>query len=68
MLLLVLSLVLLVTFGLIVVRPQYTGRLTSFATLVAAILLMLWMQDQGLLPGTTGPMSGSRPATRLDTP
>ncbi|MCJ2033358.1 hypothetical protein [Methylobacterium sp. J-068] len=68
MLLLALALVLLVTLGLIVVRRRHVGRLTSFATLVATIMLMIWLQDAGLLPGTKGPLSDIRPRTNLDAP
>jgi hypothetical protein len=68
MLLVLLSLVLLATLALIVVRRRYIGRLTSFATLIAAIMLMIWMQDAGLLPGTKGPLGDSRPRTSLASP
>ncbi|MCJ2047974.1 hypothetical protein MKK58_26040 [Methylobacterium sp. J-078] len=68
MLFLVLLLVLLATFVLMLVRRRHLGRLASFATLVATIMLMLWMQDSGLLPGTSGPLSDARPKTRLDPP
>ena len=68
MLLVLLSLVLLATLALIVVRRRYIGRLTSFATLIAAIMLMIWMQDAGLLPGTKGPLGDSRFRTSLDSP
>lgn len=68
MLLFALSATLLATLGLIAVRRRHIGRLTSFATLVAAIILMIWLQDAGLLPGTRGPWSDSRPRTGLDAP
>ncbi|KQP80683.1 hypothetical protein [Methylobacterium sp. Leaf117] len=68
MLILVLSLVLLATLVLMVVRRRYIGRLTSFATLLASIILMIWLQDSGLLPGTRGPLSDRRPQTSLDRP
>lgn len=66
MLFLVLLFVLLGTFVVMVVRRRHLGRLGSFATLIATIMLMLWMQDSGLLPGTSGPLSDTRPKTQLD--
>jgi hypothetical protein len=68
MLLLVLSLLLLATFVLMIVRRRDIGRLTSFATLLAAVMLMIWMQNNGLLPGSQGRFSDDRPRTSLDPP
>ncbi|WP_264048179.1 hypothetical protein [Methylobacterium flocculans] len=68
MLLFALAVTLLATLGLIAVRRRHVGRLTSFATLVAAIMLMIWLQDSGLLPGMQGPLSGERARTSLDAP
>lgn len=51
--------VLLVMFfgvlALIVVRRRAIGRLSSLATLLAALIAMIWMQNQGLLPGGQPP-------------
>ncbi|MGU3361783.1 hypothetical protein ACLBWX_15735 [Methylobacterium sp. M6A4_1b] len=68
MLLLVLFLLLFATLVLMVVRRRHIGRLTSFATLLAVAMLMIWMQDNGLLPGSQGRFSDSRPHTSLDPP
>ncbi|KQP75204.1 hypothetical protein ASG51_10525 [Methylobacterium sp. Leaf465] len=68
MLLLLLSLLLLATVVLMVVRRRHIGRLTSFATLLAAVMLMIWMQNTGLLPGSQGRYSDDRPRTSLDPP
>jgi hypothetical protein len=68
MLLLVLFLLFLATLVLMVVQRRHIGRLTSFATLLATVMLMIWMQDNGLLPGTRGRYSDDRPHTSLDPP
>ncbi len=50
-----LMIVLLVLFfgvlALIVVRRRAIGRLSSLATLLAALIALIWMQNQGFLPG-----------------
>lgn len=56
MLMTFLVLLFLGTLVLIVVRRRQVGRLTSFATLIAAIIVMIWMQDTGLLPGSPRPV------------
>lgn len=67
-----LMIVLLVSFfGVIaamVVRRRNIGRLSSFATLLAAIMAMLWMQDRGLLPDVGRPIGPGSPAATAPVP
>jgi hypothetical protein len=42
---------------MIAVTPRWRGRLTSVAMLLAAALFAIWLQDMGLLPGTSGPLT-----------
>ncbi|MBX9934778.1 MAG: hypothetical protein K2Y56_25245 [Methylobacterium sp.] len=66
MLIAALGLVLLGILIVLLVSRRNFGRLTSFATLVATAMLLLWLIDGGLLPGTEGPFSSKRPSTLLD--
>ena len=66
MLILVLGVVLLAILVVMAVTRRYVGRLTSVATLVASAMLLLWLIDNGLLPGTDGPLTHYRPRTLLD--
>lgn len=63
-----LAVALLIVLGLIVVRQRNLGFLMSLGSLLAGLLLLIWLQNQGLLPGTQGPLSDSRAPTILDTP
>ena len=65
---LVLGFSLLAILIFMAVTRRYVGRLTSLATLVATAMLLLWLIDSGLLPGTEGPLSTFRPRTLLDKP
>ena len=47
----VLLLALLVVFVVMMVWRRHLGRLASLATLLAAMLGLIVMQDSGLLPG-----------------
>ena len=52
------AVLLVLLFGvsvLIVVRRRAIGRLSSLATLLAALIAMIWMQNHGLLPGSQPP-------------
>lgn len=66
MLTLTLSLTLLAVIVLIVVRRRHLTLLMSLGSLIAALLAMLWLQDLGLLPGTQGPLTHTRPQTLDD--
>lgn len=66
MLTLALSVALLAVIVLIVVRRRQLTLLMSLASLIAALLAMLWLQDLGLLPGTQGPLTHTRPQTLED--
>jgi hypothetical protein len=68
MLILVLGLALLAVLVVMVVARRYVGRLTSLATLIATAMLLLWLIDSGMLPGTEGPLTPLRPRTLLDAP
>jgi hypothetical protein len=68
MLTLLVALALVVVLGLIVVRQRNLGFLMSLGSLLAGVLLLIWMQNQGLLPGTQGPLSDRRPQTIMDGP
>lgn len=59
---------LVVSLGLIVVRQRNLSFLLSVASLFAALLTVIWLQNQGLLPGTQGPLSEMRPQTQMDAP
>lgn len=63
-----LALALIVVLALIFVRQRNLGFLMSLGSLLAGMLLLIWLQNQGLLPGTHGPYSDARPRTLLDTP
>lgn len=63
MLTLALSLALLIVIVLMVVRRRHLTILMSLGSLIAALLAMLWLQDLGLLPGTQGPLTHTRPQT-----
>ncbi|MBB2961256.1 hypothetical protein [Methylobacterium sp. R2-1] len=63
MLTLALSLALLVVLILIIVRRRNLTILMSLGSLIAALLAMLWLQDLGLLPGSQGPLTHTRPQT-----
>lgn len=66
MLKLALLLALLTVIILIVVRRRHLTLLMSLGSLIAALLAMLWLQDLGLLPGTQGPLTHTRPHTLED--
>ncbi|WP_342153589.1 hypothetical protein [Methylorubrum sp. SB2] len=66
MLTILLSIAMVVVLGLILVRQRNLGFLMSLGSLIAAILMMIWMQNMGLLPGSQGPLSESRPQTLMD--
>lgn len=66
MLTLILGFTLLAILIVMAVTRRYVGRLTSLATLVATAMLLLWLIDSGLLPGTEGPLTTYRPKTLLD--
>lgn len=66
MLILVLGLALLAILVVMLVTRRYVGRLTSLATLIASAMLLLWLIDSGMLPGTKGPLTPLRPPTLLD--
>ena len=66
MLILVLGLTLLAVLVVMVVSRRYVGRLTSLATLIASAMVLLWLIDSGMLPGTEGPLTSLRPRTLLD--
>lgn len=68
MLIVLLGLALLAILIVMVVTRRYVGRLTSLATLIASAMLLLWLIDNGLLPGTEGPLTPLRPRTLLDAP
>ena len=61
-----LSLALLVVLVLMVVRRRQLTILMSLASLIGAILGLIWLQDLGLLPGSQGPLSHKRPTTVED--
>ena len=61
MLLLALIVALLVVLVMMVVLRQWTGRLASLATLIAAAIVALWLAELGLLPGSRGPLTAERP-------
>lgn len=64
----VIALALIVVLGLIVVRRRNLTFLLSLASLLAGMLTLIWLQNQGLLPGTQGPLSDRRPQTVMDGP
>lgn len=57
-----------IVLGLMVVRQRNLTFLMSLAGIIGAVLTMIWLQNQGLLPGTQGPLSGTRPQTLIDAP
>lgn len=61
-----LLLALLVVLVLMVVRRRHLTLLMSLASLIGALLGMIWLQDLGLLPGSEGPLSHKRPPTLED--
>ncbi|MCJ2134808.1 hypothetical protein MKK69_12180 [Methylobacterium sp. J-026] len=61
MLLLALIAALLAVLVMMIVLPRWTGRLASLATLIAGAIMVLWMAQAGLLPGSTGPLTAERP-------
>ena len=62
MLLLALLLALLAVVVAMFVLRRWTGRLASLATLIAGAMMALWMAEVGLLPGSKGPLTASRPS------
>ena len=66
MLTLALSFALLVVVILIIVRRRHLTLLMGVGSLIAALLAMLWLQDLGLLPGSQGPLTHTRPQTLND--
>ncbi|GJE68511.1 hypothetical protein [Methylorubrum podarium] len=66
MLTLALSLALLVVLIFMIVRRRHLTILMSVASLLAGLLAMLWLQDLGLLPGSQGPLTHTRPQTLED--
>lgn len=61
MLTVLLSLALFVVLVVMAVRRRGLGWLGSLASLLAAALMLIWLQDMGLLPGTTGPLTPANP-------
>jgi len=61
-----LGLVLLGVLVVLLLTRRNLGRLTSVATLIATAMLLLWLIDSGLLPGTEGPLTPKRSPTLLD--
>jgi len=61
MLTLVLLVALLIVFVVMVVTRRHLGRLASLATLLAAMLGLIVMQDSGLLPTRPVPAPAIRP-------
>lgn len=57
---------LLVVVILMVVWRRHLTILMSLGSLIGALLAMIWLQDLGLLPGTKGPFSHTRPQTLED--
>ncbi len=51
---------------LIIVRRRHLTLLMGVGSLIAALLAMLWLQDLGLLPGSQGPLTHTRPQTLND--
>ncbi len=61
MLLLTLIVALLAVLVMMIVLRRWTGRLASLATLIAGAIMVLWMAQVGLLPGSKGPLTADRP-------
>jgi preprotein translocase subunit SecD len=61
MLTLVLLVALLLVLVVMVVTRRHLGRLASLATLLAAMLGLIVMQDSGLLPSRPVPSAAIRP-------
>lgn len=61
MLTLVLLVALLIVLVVMMVTRRHLGRLASLATLLAAMLGLIVMQDSGLLPTRPLPTSSIRP-------
>ncbi len=68
MLTILLAIALAVVLALIFLRRRNLGFLMSLGSLLAALLMMIWMQNMGLLPGSQGPLSDARPQTLMDGP
>lgn len=61
MLMLALLIALLAVVVAMFVLRRWTGRLASLATLLAGAIMVLWLAEVGLLPGTQGPLTAYRP-------
>ncbi|UMY15658.1 hypothetical protein MMB17_12940 [Methylobacterium organophilum] len=53
---------------LIVVRRRQLELLWTVACMIGAVLILILMQDSGLLPGSDGPLRHLRPQSPLDAP
>ena len=56
-----LLLALLIVLVLIVVRRRHLSLLATVASLIGACLILIWLQETGLWPGTAGPLTPLRP-------
>ncbi|MBP1178672.1 hypothetical protein [Methylobacterium sp. PvR107] len=61
MLLLALLLALVAVLVAMIILRRWTGRLASLATLIAGAIMALWLAEVGLLPGSKGPLTETRP-------
>ena len=66
MLMLALFLALLVVLVVMLVTRRHIGQLGSLATLIAAIMLALWLIDSGLVPASKGPLERDKATTAQD--
>lgn len=57
-----LLLALLVVLVLMLVRRRNLTALTYAACLIGAAIMLIWMQDTGLWPGTKGPLTPGEPS------
>ena len=56
-----LLLALLAVLVLILVRRTHLSLLATVASLIGACLILIWLQETGLWPGTSGPLTPMRP-------
>ena len=61
MLIFALCVALIVVLGLIVIRRRHTSALSSLACLIGAALMLILLQDSGLLPHGANPGSPAPP-------
>lgn len=67
MLIAVLSLAFVAVIVVMIVRRRNLTLLMNVASLLGLAILLLWMIDMGLLPGSDGPLAKYRPQTLEDT-